>query len=195
MARKSNFDRDEKLLAAMHLFWQKGYANTAISDLVDTLKINRFSLYNTYGDKQKLYYEAIDKYLESVSLPPINALNQPTASMPELELFLKNFAHLQRLNSCGCFMQNAVIEHAGEDDYVLQKSKELFDGLLVVITNALKNAQNEQQLPHFLPVKHIAHLILVQMQGMRVMGKAQRHEDLESALDALLVLLRGNTAC
>ncbi|CAH8240650.1 hypothetical protein VAE122_3070031 [Vibrio aestuarianus] len=123
MARKSNFDRDEKLLAAMHLFWQKGYANTAISDLVDTLKINRFSLYNTYGDKQKLYYEAIDKYLESVSLPPINALNQPTASMPELELFLKNFAHLQRLNSCGCFMQNAVIEHAGEDDFFAKKQR------------------------------------------------------------------------
>jgi len=33
------------------------------------------------------------------------------------------------------------------------------------------------------------------MQGMRVMGKAQRHEDLENALDALLALLRGNTAC
>ncbi len=58
MARKCNFDREEKLHQAMTLFWQKGYANTAISDLVDHLQINRFSLYNAFGDKQKLYYEA-----------------------------------------------------------------------------------------------------------------------------------------
>ena len=61
----------------------------------------------------------------------------------------------------------------------------------MVITNVQKNAQNEQQLPHSIPAKHIAHLMLVQMQGMRV----QRHEDLESALETLLALLRGNTAC
>ncbi|MBF4400972.1 TetR/AcrR family transcriptional regulator, partial [Vibrio anguillarum] len=69
MARKSNFDREEKLIVAMDLFWKKGYSNTAISDLIDTLKINRFSLYNAYGDKKTLYYEALDKYLVSVPLP------------------------------------------------------------------------------------------------------------------------------
>ncbi len=64
MARKANFDRDEKLLVAMDVFWRKGFANTSISDLTDELNINRFSLYNTYGDKQQLYYEALDTYLK-----------------------------------------------------------------------------------------------------------------------------------
>ncbi|MEF1165288.1 TetR/AcrR family transcriptional regulator, partial [Vibrio parahaemolyticus] len=49
MARKANFDREEKLLVAMDVFWRKGFANTSISDLTDELNINRFSLYNTYG--------------------------------------------------------------------------------------------------------------------------------------------------
>lgn len=70
MARKCNFDREEKLHQAMTLFWQKGYANTAISDLVEHLQINRFSLYNAFGDKQKLYYEALDRYLNLVSSQP-----------------------------------------------------------------------------------------------------------------------------
>lgn len=64
MARKANFDREEKLLVAMDVFWRKGFANTSISDLTDELNINRFSLYNTYGDKQQLYYEALDAYLK-----------------------------------------------------------------------------------------------------------------------------------
>src|SRR5690606_7699549 len=105
MARKSNFDRDEKLVQAMELFWQKGYANTAISDLIDSLQINRFSLYNSFGDKQNLYYEALEKYLSSVSIPTLSSLENQDASLEELEQFLKQFAHMQRLNNRGCFMQ------------------------------------------------------------------------------------------
>ncbi|MGU3847152.1 TetR/AcrR family transcriptional regulator, partial [Vibrio diabolicus] len=85
-------------------FWRKGFANTSISDLTDELNINRFSLYNTYGDKQQLYYEALDTYLKKVSLPSLNDLEQDDASLPELESFLKSFAELQRKRNCGCFI-------------------------------------------------------------------------------------------
>ncbi|WP_155487891.1 TetR/AcrR family transcriptional regulator, partial [Vibrio harveyi] len=101
MARKANFDRDEKLPVAMDVFWRKGFANTSISDLTDELNINRFSLYNTYGDKQQLYYEALDTYLKKVSLPSLNDLEKDDASLPELESFLKSFAELQRKRNCG----------------------------------------------------------------------------------------------
>ena len=52
MARSCNFDRQEKLIQAMELFWQKGFAETSIADLVEHLGINRFSLYNSFGDKE-----------------------------------------------------------------------------------------------------------------------------------------------
>ena len=74
----------------MDVFWRKGFANTSISDLTDELNINRFSLYNTYGDKQQLYYEALDTYLKKVSLPSLNDLEKDDASLPELESFLKS---------------------------------------------------------------------------------------------------------
>ncbi len=69
MARTKNFDREEKLLLAMELFWQQGYADTSVSDLVNHLGINRFSLYNTYVDKESLYREALDYYLKKISFP------------------------------------------------------------------------------------------------------------------------------
>lgn len=87
MARKCNFDREEKLHQAMTLFWQKGYANTAISDLVDHLQINRFSLYNAFGDKQKLYYEALDRYLNLVSSPALKDLELESAAWPGVKAF------------------------------------------------------------------------------------------------------------
>ncbi len=190
MARKSNFDRDEKLTQAMELFWRKGYANTAISDLIDTLKINRFSLYNTFGDKQSLYYEALDKYLSSISFPALAGLEKKNASIEELEQFMTQFAELQRLNSCGCFMQNALVEHAGSDDKILQQGNFLFDHLLEIISAAVINAQRQGKMRQSHNAHSLAQLILTQMQGMRVLGKAKRNDDLESALAALLALIK-----
>lgn len=190
MARKSNFDRDEKLVQAMELFWQKGYANTAISDLIDSLQINRFSLYNSFGDKQNLYYEALEKYLSSVSIPTLSSLENQDASLEELEQFLKQFAHMQRLNNRGCFMQNALVEHAGTDDTVLQKGHFLFDHLIEIISRAICNAQRQSKLRASHEPRALAQLVLTQMQGMRVLGKAKRNEDLEMALTTLLMLIK-----
>lgn len=190
MARKCNFDRDEKLTQAMELFWQRGYANTAISDLVDTLQINRFSLYNTFGDKQNLYYEALDKYLNTVSLPGLSALREDGASLTAIETFLNQFAALQRKRSCGCFIQNALVEHAGSDEKVLDKGQALFDQLLELLSHAIHNAQQEKQISVAVSPQALAQLILTQMQGMRVLGKAKRFDDLDQAVNALLQLLK-----
>ncbi|MBY8289978.1 TetR/AcrR family transcriptional regulator [Vibrio fluvialis] len=190
MARKCNFDRDEKLTQAMELFWQRGYANTAISDLVDTLQINRFSLYNTFGDKQNLYYEALDKYLNTVSLPGLSALQEDGASLSAIETFLNQFAALQRKRSYGCFIQNALVEHAGSDEKVLDKGQALFDQLLELLSHAIHNAQQEKQISMAVSPHALAQLILTQMQGMRVLGKAKRFDDLDQAVNALLRLLK-----
>ncbi|QXO16312.1 TetR/AcrR family transcriptional regulator [Vibrio ostreae] len=190
MARKCNFDRDQKLTQAMELFWQRGYAHTAISDLIDALQINRFSLYNTFGDKQQLYYEALDKYLQSVSFPALAELQKPQASLSEIEHFLRQFAELQRQRSCGCFMQNALVEHAGEDERVLERGHQLFDHLTEVLTQALANAVASGAVTGNLAPAALASLILTQMQGMRVLGKAKRYQDLEQALETLLQLIK-----
>lgn len=190
MARKANFDRDEKLLVAMNLFWRKGFSNTSISDLTDELNINRFSLYNTYGDKQQLYYEALDAYLKKVSLPSLENLSKDDASLREIEAFLTSFAKLQRKSNYGCFVQNALVEHAGEDNDVLRMGHFLFDHLIEIMSEAIKNAQRETLIPKTLKPKELACFILNNMQGMRVLGKAKRYDDLDTALSCLLTLIR-----
>ena len=45
----------------MNLFWEKGYGDTSIQDLVNHLGINRGSLYATYGGKRELFDKAFKK--------------------------------------------------------------------------------------------------------------------------------------
>ncbi len=192
MARKPEFDKDEKLLDAMTLFWQKGYANTAISDLVETLKINRFSLYNAYGDKQNLYYKALETYLERISFPSVQVLTSANSGWPELKHFLHTFVQRQRSSHCGCFLQNALVEHAGQDDNVLSQGHRLFDFLLARFSDCLGYAQSQGQIPDSVPAEQLATLLLCQMQGIRVLGKAKRLDDIDTALTTLFLCIEGS---
>jgi len=49
MPRQKEFDREEVLHKAMIAFRDKGYEATSMQDLVDSMEINRFSLYETFS--------------------------------------------------------------------------------------------------------------------------------------------------
>ena len=62
MPRGKQFDENEALEKAMNLFWKQGYSATSIQDLVTHMGINRASIYDTFGDKEKLFFKAFDYY-------------------------------------------------------------------------------------------------------------------------------------
>lgn len=77
MARPPKFDRAEALQAAMHLFWEKGFDGTSITDLTGAMGISPPSLYAAFGDKQTLFEACVELYERSAVVPP--ALEAPTA--------------------------------------------------------------------------------------------------------------------
>jgi AcrR family transcriptional regulator len=60
--RPRSFDRDKALERAMHVFWRQGYEGTSVSDLTHAMGINPPSLYAAFGDKERLYLEALGRY-------------------------------------------------------------------------------------------------------------------------------------
>ncbi|OZI24444.1 TetR/AcrR family transcriptional regulator [Bordetella genomosp. 7] len=60
--RPRSFNRDEALQKAMDLFWEKGYAGTSLADLTAAMGIGAPSLYGTFGSKEELFRQALDRY-------------------------------------------------------------------------------------------------------------------------------------
>ncbi|UGQ10253.1 TetR/AcrR family transcriptional regulator [Yinghuangia sp. ASG 101] len=60
--RPRAFDRDEALATATRLFWENGYEATSIGDLTRAMGIKPPSLYAAFGDKRKLFEEAVEAY-------------------------------------------------------------------------------------------------------------------------------------
>ena len=60
--RPRAFDRNDALDRAMRLFWRRGYEATSVSDLTEAMGITPPSLYAAFGDKKRLFLEAVDRY-------------------------------------------------------------------------------------------------------------------------------------
>ena len=68
MARPKAFDRDQALDAAIGVFREHGFAGASSERLVGAMGIGRQSLYDTFGDKWRLYRDAVARYCEAETL-------------------------------------------------------------------------------------------------------------------------------
>ena len=63
VGRPISFDRADALERAMVLFWRYGYEATSVSDLTTAMGISPPSLYAAFGDKKRLFLEAVALYM------------------------------------------------------------------------------------------------------------------------------------
>ena len=60
--RPLSFDRETALEQAMLAFWRHGYETTSVADLTAAMGISAPSLYAAFGDKRRLFLEAMHRY-------------------------------------------------------------------------------------------------------------------------------------
>ncbi len=117
VGRPRKFDRDDALLAAVNVFWAKGYDGASMKDLTQAMGINGPSLYSTFGDKHNLYLQAIDRYSQNDACAPLVAFE----SEPDIHLAVRAFmvaaidyATRHESGARGCFLSSCVATTAGE---------------------------------------------------------------------------------
>ena len=93
MVRPREFDRDEVLDRAMRVFWEKGYAATSTDDLLAAMNIGRQSLYNAFGDKRRLYLEALERYQANSTSGHLGRLNGAASPLAGIEALLLGLIH------------------------------------------------------------------------------------------------------
>jgi len=63
----------------MRLFWERGFEGTSVSDLTEAMGITPPSLYSAFGDKKRLFLEAVDRYQAGPGGFAKSALQEPIA--------------------------------------------------------------------------------------------------------------------
>ncbi|SFK50247.1 transcriptional regulator, TetR family [Caulobacter sp. UNC279MFTsu5.1] len=62
MARPMEFDRDEAIGKAIAVFADHGYEGSSTAELLARMGIGRQSLYGAFGDKKRLFLQALERY-------------------------------------------------------------------------------------------------------------------------------------
>ncbi|MFE4359703.1 TetR/AcrR family transcriptional regulator [Kitasatospora sp. NPDC056800] len=62
MSGRKQFDVGEALDRAMRVFWQRGYADASLDALGSATGLGRGSLYGTFGSKDALFHQCLDRY-------------------------------------------------------------------------------------------------------------------------------------
>ncbi|MFE5395539.1 TetR/AcrR family transcriptional regulator [Streptomyces sp. NPDC056568] len=193
MARTKEFDPDAALRAALELFWRRGYEATSMSDLVEHVGVGRASLYATFGNKRELYLKALERYEQGL-LPDLLAdLARPGPALPGVRSLVRRYAAesaAEETRERGCFVTNTAAELAPHDPVAARRVERNWDRLETVLHASLARARTQGELPADRDPLALARLLLVLLQGMRVVGKAsQDPARVRDAADQALALL------
>jgi len=114
------FDRDVVLDRAMQTFWKRGYTATSMQDLVDTMEINRASIYATFGDKRSLFLASLRMFDTSVRLEVLSRLRRGRKPAAAIKALFESFME-QAMDggfNRGCLITNTALELAAHDPEV-----------------------------------------------------------------------------
>ncbi|MCZ6917500.1 MAG: TetR/AcrR family transcriptional regulator [Gemmatimonadetes bacterium] len=183
--RPREFDREEALEQAMDLFWSQGYEATGVADLCDRMGLGRQSLYNTYGDKESLFAEALEHY-ERVQLQPlVDVLEGPGSGVENVRRVLDMWERRGSEHGAqGCMMANSIAEFGMRAPRFSKQLTRMLGRIEKAFQTALERAAADGELPEGRDPHALARLFTTIGQGLSTVGK----------LDASGVMARDSTA-
>jgi TetR/AcrR family transcriptional repressor of nem operon len=174
MARPRKFDPDEVIERSMHAFWQQGYRDTSVDDLVQATGLQPGSLYNAFqGGKHELFMDSLELYSKLVVPEKLGDLEKPGASLAELRAYFDGLVEdlLSPEGRMGCLMVNSTMELAAADTAVSKVVRGHMSRLERNAERALANAQRRGEVSADIDPAAKATQLMATGMGLMVVGK------------------------
>lgn len=173
MVRPKEFDERIALSAAMQVFWEKGYEATSIGDLTERMKIQRPSLYATFGGKKELFVAALKAYVESSLEYVENKLrSEPSVKASMLAYFQGIIDGAGGGNpNYGCLCVNTMVELAPHDPLFADITGAFQARLTELFRQSIEDGMRSGELSSRLNPSSIARVLTLSAIGLSVAMK------------------------
>lgn len=177
----------------MGVFWEKGYDAASISDLTAAMGINRFSLYDTFGDKHELYLKALDAYSDRVVGGMVERVNA-IETLEDIQQFffgMIEYQHSGESSPC-CMMHKAAVSLAAVDDEARKRVETARDRFHAAYHDALDRIKRTGGVRKDLDLNQAAWLLMITKSGlMGYSGSPVPEDEAKGAVLALLSQFKG----
>lgn len=171
--RPLSFDRDAALEQAMHVFWERGYEAASIADLTAAMGITPPSLYAAFGDKEKLFLEAIERYAMGPGSAGPRALKEEPTARCAIERWLHESAD-ELTRSChpkGCMVVMATTNCSVAAERVQGALAKRRAAAVANLKSRIQHGIDNGELPADTDAKALSNFYSTVYQGMSMQAK------------------------
>ncbi|MEP0354573.1 TetR/AcrR family transcriptional regulator [Paraglaciecola sp.] len=186
MRKNAKFDRAEVVDNATRLYWEKGFNGTSMRNLQDVIDMRPGSIYATFGSKEGLFKEALNRYTE-MGIEELRRCRVHSSSpLVALNVFMRNVVldYANKAPNRMCMLAKTMGELTQDTPELLKEAKRLLAKVEAEFVTLLQEAQDLGELDSTKNVATLARHIQVQTMGLRTYAKAcDNQEELETMVD------------
>lgn len=190
MTRQIVFDREQILDKAMYVFWEKGYTQTSLQDLLNATGLSSSSLYNTFKNKPTLFNACFRHYYEKTSYRHEILLNAQHTKQG-LRAYFKERIAASYSQPLGCMITNTAIEHVSFPQELQPEINSLlhdrFEGLEQAFFDLIERGKKKGEISQTVDSKAQAYLFLNLNHSINVMARAKvNREEIEHMIKTVI---------
>ena len=157
----------------MHVFWEHGYEATSINDLTGAMGITPPSLYTAFGDKERLFLEAIECYGKGPGSFGQRALEEEKTAQSAVERLLREAAAelTQACQPLGCMVVMAAANCSVAAEHVQQALAKRRALGIDLMRERIQRGIDEGELPADADAAGLANFYATVYQGMSVQAR------------------------
>lgn len=179
MGRPRKFDMEAALDSAVDVFYAKGYEATTVDDLTAAMGVNRPSLYATFGNKETLFLQVLNRYRDRYVPQVQEVLASKKNARQAMETFLHLTAqwHVQHSQMMGCLIANSSPDCRMDQPNIYEHIQKLHTQNEEMFFQRLQQAIDDGELPQGADIRGLAQFFNGVIQGMAVLARGQHNPD------------------
>jgi TetR/AcrR family transcriptional regulator, transcriptional repressor for nem operon len=178
VARHKEFDVEVALSEAMILFWEKGYGNTSLQDLVRRMGVHKRSMYDTFGDKRTLFLRALNRYADSAEAAYRERSAEAGSALKALRLLFEWSVEQSDARPSGCLIVNSTAEFALRDPEVAARVERNFAEQRRLLKEIVERGQREGDIDRCHDADVLAATLFNASLGLRVQARVVTDREL-----------------
>jgi len=192
IGRPKTFEKDDVIKLAMYHFWEHGYDNTSLDDLLVAMGIKKSSFYRTFKSKEEIFSLSLHLYREE-TFQLLTHLKNEIGAKQTLIFLIKDTIEQLTINGKvkGCLLMNSGKECYLKHPHLSNQIHLELEEFTEFITQFINEAKKNNEIKNTMDNKKLAIRFLTLYNGIVMMLQAKNDmkiiDDLLSFVEELLI--------